>query len=357
MRVAMVLPVDANGPWRSIENYARNLAIGMPAIDVTMTTASSFPTWSGKLHSAPSLRDQVRDADIVHLAHHTLTPLAAELGRPTVVTVHDFIPQMFHTGRFRGRLWAWRLNRQLRDLHRVAGIVAVSLRTREDTHRRLEIPLTRINPVPVAIHPGFYEPAEPVPPAGAPPFLLSIGDAWSHKGLGVLLAALAHPDLRDILLVRVGSPLTKQQRAFAETLGVIGRIREVGRVPFIELRQLFASAFALVQPSLYEGFGMPVAEAFAAGVPVVCSDGGALAEVAADAALVVPLLGADVRSLPPPDEHVQRFVAALARLAREPGLREELTARGQRRAVGFHPDVVGPLMLEVYRSVLGGLPA
>jgi glycosyltransferase involved in cell wall biosynthesis len=99
-------------------------------------------------------------------------------------------------------------------------------------------------------------------------------------------------------------------------------------------------ARAVVLTSLAEGFGLPVAEAFALGTPVITANSGALAEVAGDAALAVDTL--DVRAL----------ALALARLADDDALAGELSARGARRAAQFTLEAHAARLGDVYRRVL-----
>ena len=351
MRVAMVVPTDAAGPWRSIENYAENISHGLARWEVARAEAPGFPVWNPRRLEHGRLRRSVAGADIVHLAHHSLMPFARRLARPVIVTVHDVIPQLFQRS-WRGRLWAWRLDRQMRGLDLLPLVIANSDCTRRDTLARFPVAPSRIRVIPVAVHPDFYEPPPAAHTSSERPFVLSIGEAAPHKGLPVLIAALSDDLLRNLELVRVGAPLTPRQTELARTLGVAGRIRQMGRISQEELRGLFATAVALVQPSQYEGFGMPVAEAFAAGTPVVCSDGGALAEVAGGAAAVVPLNGADVRSPAPDRAYVEAFAATLSRVVEDVSLRADLTGRGRERARAFHPHAVGPQVEEAYEATV-----
>jgi glycosyltransferase involved in cell wall biosynthesis len=97
------------------------------------------------------------------------------------------------------------------------------------------------------------------------------------------------------------------------------------------------SATCLVQPSRYEGFGMPVAEAMACGTPVIASDIAPLREVAAGAALHVP-------------QDLAALAAAMRRLVHEPALRDELRAKGLARARSLSWDRCAAQHLEVYRE-------
>jgi glycosyltransferase involved in cell wall biosynthesis len=96
-----------------------------------------------------------------------------------------------------------------------------------------------------------------------------------------------------------------------------------GYVPEALRNSLYSHCLALVLPSLYEGFGLPLLEAFTAGAPAICSTAGSLPEVAGNAALLVE----------PTDEGA--LAAALRRLAHDESLRSHLSARGRVRAAAF----------------------
>ncbi|MBU1880302.1 MAG: glycosyltransferase family 4 protein, partial [Chloroflexi bacterium] len=111
-----------------------------------------------------------------------------------------------------------------------------------------------------------------------------------------------------------------------ERLGVAGRVLFPGYVAAEDAPLLMAGARLFVFPSLYEGFGMPVVEAMACGVPVVCANVGALPEVAGDAALLVE----------PTD--TAALTEAMRRTLTDAGLRRDLVARGFRQAARFSWD-------------------
>ena len=113
-------------------------------------------------------------------------------------------------------------------------------------------------------------------------------------------------------------------------------------MPPADLPALYAGAACFVFPSLYEGFGLPVLEAMAAGTPVVASRAGAIPEVAGDAALLV-----DARH---PGELAEGIEAVLT----DGALRERLVARGRVRARAFTWEAVARETLAVYTAVHGG---
>jgi glycosyltransferase involved in cell wall biosynthesis len=120
-------------------------------------------------------------------------------------------------------------------------------------------------------------------------YLLYVGAIQPRKNIQVLLEAfeLEHKRHSDMKLVLAGEKawLWKETIAMIENHPFREDIIVTGTIPFGELSALYASAKMFIFPSLYEGFGIPVLEAMAAGVPVICSGNSSLPEVGGDAAL------------------------------------------------------------------------
>jgi glycosyltransferase involved in cell wall biosynthesis len=128
-------------------------------------------------------------------------------------------------------------------------------------------------------------------------------------------------------------------------LGLGASVRRLGFVAAADLPALYRGAVLLVQPSLWEGFGLPVAEAMAAGTAVVASRRGALPEVTGDAARLVD------------PEDVGGLAGALAELLDDPGARDELARRGRERAARFRWEETARATLGVYERALGAATA
>jgi glycosyltransferase involved in cell wall biosynthesis len=125
--------------------------------------------------------------------------------------------------------------------------------------------------------------------------LLHVGSCVPRKGIEDLLVAFAALASRDrrIVLVQVGGQFTTAQRRLIEHLGVAPRVLQRSFVPERRLPAAYAAADVLVVPSLFEGFALPVLEAFAVGVPVVSRRHSALAEFPAHMLFTVQETGAD----------------------------------------------------------------
>ena len=162
--------------------------------------------------------------------------------------------------------------------------------------------------------------------------LLYVGRADPYKNLGMLVEAFAAARAAapwPLRLVVAGSrdPRYPDAEDRARALGVADAVRFAGSIPFDRLVALYRSADLLVHPSRYEGFGLQIAEAFASGLPVLCTDGGSAPEVAGDAARVVPLR-----------EGAAGFAAAILSLLRDPAELARLRDAGLRRAPLFTWD-------------------
>lgn len=355
--VVLVPPLPCER-WVSIERYVQAIvsgAQGRASIRVTVPPASQPGTTTGiyraryreyrALFSGASA-----PADIVHIPDQALAHLAdAFAGTPIAVTCHDLMPLFLEQGAG-SRFASWMDRTLLRhSLERMSGaerIITVSETTRGDVVRLLDVDPERISVVPNSLHPAYRAIPEPeqrhrlLPPR---PRVLSVGRVAPYKNLEPLFLALARPALAGASLVRVGEPLTGTQRQLADRLGVLSRTTELGHVDPRELARVYRACDVLAQPSLYEGFGVPLVEAMACGLPVVCSDGGALPEVAADAAIVVPLAS---------DDFPASLAGAIETILCDRDTASTLRQRGFSHAELFRPEPVFTRLLEAYRTAI-----
>lgn len=154
-------------------------------------------------------------------------------------------------------------------------------------------------------------------------YLLCVSNRKRHKNEFRLVEAFAGANIdRCIHLVFTGKPTGKLLRLM-DQLGVRGSIDFMGMVPEVELPSLYRGATALIFPSLYEGFALPILEAMACGTPVVTANVTAMPEIAADAALLV-----DPTS-------VKQIAIAIEQIVSDECLRRHLLEKGRQRASLF----------------------
>jgi len=178
------------------------------------------------------------------------------------------------------------------------------------------------------------------------PFLLYPSQTWPHKNHAGLLEALAlirNRDGVDIPLVCPGTRTSEYRslEAMMDRLGLRDTTRFPGFVTPLELRGLYALGRALVFPSRFEGWGLPVCEAFSAGLPVACSAVAGLPDLVGDAGLLFD------------PEDIDQIADSVLRLWSDGALRERLADRGRRRAEEFSFDRTARLFRAHYRRIAG----
>ncbi|MBC7234266.1 MAG: glycosyltransferase family 4 protein [Chloroflexi bacterium] len=284
-------------------------------------------------HLRLALEIALRPPDVLFVPAHVLPWIPPRRG---VVTVHDL--GYLHYPSAHPFLSRFYLDLSTRFNAWVARRVLVdSLATKRDLVERYGVAANKIVLAYPAGRPGMASTADPETlgrvrarySTGARYFLY-IGSLHPRKNLLCLLRAFASLLERDMLeedikLVLAGKPgwLYDEIAAAARQPHLRGRVVLAGYVPEDDLPALLSGALAFLLPSLYEGFGLPVLEAMACDVPVICSNVGSLPEVAGDAALL----------LDPRDQGA--WAQAMARVAREPSLRRELIRRGRERLMRF----------------------
>jgi glycosyltransferase involved in cell wall biosynthesis len=284
-------------------------------------------------------------ADVVHAP----TPLAPPRRRtPLVVTVHDAVPWT-HPETLTPRGVAWH-RRAIALAARHADRVVVPTAA---VAAELATVLPELRPDRVRVVGEGAAAALAAPPPDAAErvrrlrlpdaYLLSLATLEPRKGLDVLLAALAEPAAPDLPLLLVGQPGWGGVDPLAEArrLGLAaGRVRVLGRLDDPDLAVVLHRATALAAPSRAEGFGLPVLEAMAAGVPAVTSDAPALVEVGGGATLVTPR--GDAAAL-----------AAALREAGDPAARERLSAAGRARAAHYSWTASARELWTLYTELTG----
>jgi glycosyltransferase involved in cell wall biosynthesis len=286
--------------------------------------------------------------ELFHAAHNVLP---RGLSMPTVVTIHDLLalehPGLHRSGldgfakRFYYGAAVWHA---LRKATRLIATTEVMANRIADFH-----PPAQLRTVVIALAPG--EDCHPATDRTAlhtrvesligtsAPYCLVVGQNSPTKAHHIAVAAFAAAapaSWRLVLLQRTTKSVDATNGTSTPARG--DRVIRLPGVSRHDLVALMQGAQALLQPSTYEGYGLPVVEAMACGCPVIASDLPTLREVAADGAMFTP----------PGD--LPRFTAALSTLAGSPAQRAELSIRGRRRAGALSWQRCAEETLAVYRD-------
>ncbi len=230
-----------------------------------------------------------------------------------------------------------------------ARIIAISNAARDDIAATLHVDVGKFDVTPLGILPPPPVQRPPDPRVvrdrlslGAEPIILCVAAKRAHKNLHGLIRAVSLLGDESAQLVLPGSPndYERELRALASELGVPERVRFPGWISESDLEDLYGVASCFVLPSFQEGFGLPVLEAMARGLPVACSDTSSLVEVAGDAALFFD----------PRDE--QQIAEQIARLLSDGALARTLTERGRARCELFTWRRTAELTIDSYRRAL-----
>jgi len=264
----------------------------------------------------------------------------------TLLTVHD-LSFLHYPDTFVPALRRYLERVVPRSIARADLVLADSEATRADLTQLLSVPPEKTEVLYSGVAPRFRP--EPVPGErerlrtcygiGEQPYILSVGTLQPRKNYVRLIRAFTqlttHPPTQ---LLIAGGRGWLYQNIFAEAEKHDDRVRLLGFVDDTDLPALYRGAAIFAFPSLYEGFGLPVLEAMACGVPVVCSNASSLPEVAGDAPLLVDPLDAD------------GLAEALARVLENADLRQRMITRGLAQAARFTWEQAARRLLSTFRS-------
>jgi glycosyltransferase involved in cell wall biosynthesis len=319
----------AGGPW-----------LDVPNVLIPVHARSRIEWVRGEQQYVPRAAARA-GADLVHSLAST-APLHGSVRR--ITTIHDLNYKLVPEAHFGVRGLGMRVLVPA-SARRSQRIIVDAESTRRDLVEHLGVPAGKVDVVPLGASPAAA--ATPSESGdlrarlglGGRRVLLSASAKRPHKNLARLLRALAAIDAeRRPLLVIPGYPTAHEAelRELAGELAIAGDVVFPAWVSDADLEGLYADADAVVFPSLYEGFGLPVLEAMQRGVPVATSDRSSLPEVAGGAALLFD------------PEDTDAIRAAIERLLDDAALRERLRAAGRERAAAFTWERTAELTAAAY---------
>ena len=300
---------------RGIVMAVANQRLGLP-----------FPQWC------------TRGADVFHSSNQVRTP---PRGMKLTATIHDMtcwkMPELHTAANVAAD---WRYAKMV--LTRADGLIAVSEHSRRDALEVLGLAPERIVAIPNGVSEEYFR---AVPKLRAKPYVLHVGTIEPRKNIDRLLDAWAmmRPELRaEYELIVAGPAGWASGPTVARLQSAPESVRWLGYVAEKDLPSLTAGASVLAYPSLYEGFGLPLAEAMASGVACVTSNVSSMPEVAGEGARLVDPLS------------VSELSGALSGLLENPEERARLGHAGHARAAALYRwPLVAERSLEFFRRVIG----
>jgi glycosyltransferase involved in cell wall biosynthesis len=258
-----------------------------------------------------------------------------------IVTIHDFIPLRFP--RRSSPLYQYFKWYVPQVLNQATHIICNSTATAAETIDRFHIPVAKVTPILLGYNADrFYANKEEEIADHA--YFLYLGRHDPYKNVARIIAAfgrLSNCDRYELWLGGSGdSRHTPQLRTQVAELGLEGRVKFLEYIPYADLPKIIRQARALVFPSLWEGFGLPVLEAMACGTPVITSNLSALVEVASNAAILVD------------PYQVKEIAAAMYDLSKDDELHQQLRQTGLQRASQFSWEQTAQATIEVLQQYL-----
>lgn len=344
MKVALVTPSLSGHLQRGIGVYTQNLISQFKMnkrLSITECTFETIP----------------KDADIVHFTYFDPFFLTLPFIPPKnmILTIHDFIPIRFpqHFPRGIKGTIKWEIQKNLAK--QATAFITDSEASQKDIHTFLNVSVNRIYPIFLGVEKKFFQKVseskktEIAKKYGLPKkYALFVGDIGWNKNLHTALQAARIAKLHMVLASKTlgtSAELVSHPSHQGWLKSVITELNKtphtvLSSVDFDELRALYQSATVFLFPSYYEGFGLPVIEAFASGCPVITTHNGSLREVAADAAIIMDA------------DNVKSGADALESIVKDTKLRKNYIEKGLKRAADFSWEKTAAQTIIVYEEVL-----
>ena len=309
--------------------------------------ARPFPTNLGWMALSIPLAARGARLDVFHAPAYT-APLWGV--HPQAVTIHDVSyerhPEWYPYQRDALRRMFYR-----RSARTAARVLTDSEFSASEIAAAYQIPRERITVAPLGVSDHFApsdRPGETLPAGITAPFLLHVGDLHERRNLPLIVHAMFEAQRRpgmpplSLVLAGVDRGIGDRLRAYAREAKSPDAVVCLGPVADSQLLTLYRSAAALVYPSRYEGFGLPVLEAMACGTPVIASRAASIPEVLGDAGVL----------LDPDDE--PGWADAIAAVVNDEWQKGRMRKAGLTRAKEFTWARTASITLDAYRRVAAG---
>ena len=278
--------------------------------------------------------------------YHETAFVPAKLANvPTVFSIYDLSIRRYRETHPKERVWFFEYFFK-RRLPFASHILTISEFIRQEIIDELKLPTEMVSSVPLAPDPLFgprsrEQVRKVLGHYGLPDsYLLFVGSLEPRKNISCVIKALQAAKV-DIPLVLAGWHAwgSKEWLETTKKTGIEGRIHIIGHIPDEHLVAIYNGATALVYPSLYEGFGLPIVEAMACGCPVICSNAASMPEVAGDAALLIDPLNCN------------ELASAIETVVTDSAARADLISKGHARVKHFSWQRTARETLAVFQKV------
>ncbi len=266
-------------------------------------------------------------------------------GRPFVLTIHDMIPFIYRSLNIND--WEWQISKITKLVSKASAIIAVSEQTKNDIVSILHIPEEKVH----VIYHGSEHLSVPSPDVvnnskfqDFSPYLLYVGERGYYKNFNLFVKEVAKvlKEHQEIKVICTGKPFNEDELRMMYSFGVKERFVHYWVSTNEELYLLYHNAVCFVYPSEYEGFGIPILEAYKANCPVMLNNASCFPEVAGDAAIYF--------NLKPSESNFQQQFEILYAISDKE--REMLLIKQQNQLSRFSWKKAAVQLADVYHSVL-----